>query len=1232
MTALLATLTNAVDADGGNSSLAVNEPAGLQSGELLLSQWTTYSTIGVTAAGLATGFSDVIATYGTADLKGRVAYRIADGSEGPTFTATMPTSQFNDVEMVRIVGSHATTPIDGSNSTSGTATSVNFPAVTTSSDYCSAFAFISGGVDLATVAQTPPAGWVLIHTWGTGSPANYNAVFWQPLGLSGASTGTANFAFGASNEYLVSVTTVAPASSTGIHFVRLAGQAQNLTSQAATPVDMPTAASIVADNYLIDLIACDNAGTNGAHALVAPTDTQSHSWGLLTPANVDPGAANAGATAAIARVKVVNAFTNGDNADVNFSPNTTAKAVLVFEATGIHTGTPLAVAETQVTQAAGTTLAISRTPTAAGQMVLGVLAIEGPTGDTFTPDVDNTDGAWGILGRLSTTSGTAASNQTVWAVAKIVTGTSAQTWNPTIGTARDIAAVMAVFDIASTTITGTVAVTLDSFTSSATGAIGNNGTTAVTLADFTPSASGTYTPPPITGTVAVTLGDFVAAASGSFGSTVTGTVAVTLGDFTPSASGAIGNNGTTAVTLADFTATASGTYTPPLVTGTVAVTLGDFVAAASGTHTAGISGTVAVTLGSFTPAAAAVVANGLFPVAISGDSRSLVDGHGNPWFGAGDTAWSLAAQLTTAEITTYLEDRAGRGVNLVLFNAVEHLFADNAPNNANNDPPFTGTAFQTGINDVYWDVVDHAVNEAARLGITLLICPAYLGFASTEEGWDTEIVAATNGNMTTYGNSLAARYGAYPNITWLIGHDQVPDATEAAREAALSDAIQSGTAHLVTVGGVEQLGSDAWEGSGVDYDFDTVYFRSTDAPAAQVATGWAASPTMPTGFFEGLYEGDGTTPARIRSMMYGPLCAGATYIIFGNNPIWQFATGWEAALNDEGSLDLGVFADFVASLAGGWAGMVPDTTDTFLTVGEGTGASRSSARFDGDATAGVLGVAYRPNGGSASLTFDLTEFTAVATVKIRKFDPSSAAYTTIGTFATSGTQAVSSLGTNAAGDGDWVIVFEQSDDRTGTVAVTLGDFTPAASGTSTPPTVTGTVAVTLDSFTPNASGSHTPPGVTGTVAVTLADFVGAASGTHTPPGVTGTVAVTLADFTSSASGLFIPAGSGAGAVTLDPFTSSATGTYTPPTVTGTVAVTLGSFDANGTGSFVPLITGTVAVTLGLFIALGQQAPIGGHGTGSVVWRDGGSGGITSRDSATATVGANNSGTGTVNQP
>lgn len=614
-------------------------------------------------------------------------------------------------------------------------------------------------------------------------------------------------------------------------------------------------------------------------------------------------------------------------------------------------------------------------------------------------------------------------------------------------------------------------------------ASGITGTVAVTLGVFTPAASGTVTPPAVTGTVAVTLGSFTSSASGQFGNDVSGTVAQTLGP---------------------FTAAGTGTFTAPNRTGTVAVTLGSFTTTTSG-----------------------IVATGLFPTTVSSNGRFLQDQVGNPWFGVGDTAWSLAVQLTTAEITQYLEDRASRGVNFVVFNAVEHLFSSNTPRweNVNGHLPFSGAAFQTSLVDAYWDHVEFIVTEALRLGITCLICPAYLGFAGSEEGWDTEVAAATNGQMNTYGTALVARFSPYPNIVWLIGHDQTPDATEQAREAALSDALQAGTTHLVTVGGVEQEGSAAWSGSGVDYDFDTVYFRNTEAPAQQTQDGWANSPVMPTGFFEGLYEGDGATATATRSYMWGPLCSGATYVFFGNNPIWNFeapdwvSSGtWEAALDDEGSLDLGVFADFVASIGGAWAGMAPDTTDTFLTTGEGTGATRASARFDGDKTTGVLGVAYRPHSGSASLTFDLTEFTGVASVKIRKFDPSSAAYTTIGTFATSGTQAVSSLGTNAAGDGDWVLVFEQSDDRVGTVAVTLGVFAPTASGTSTPPAVTGTVAVTLATFVSAGSGTAAGPGVVvGTAAVTLAPFTSNIAGTSTPPAVTGTVAVTLGAFIALAS-------------------------------------------------------------------------------------------------------------------
>jgi hypothetical protein len=174
-------------------------------------------------------------------------------------------------------------------------------------------------------------------------------------------------------------------------------------------------------------------------------------------------------------------------------------------------------------------------------------------------------------------------------------------------------------------ITGTVAVTLAAFTSTASGTYtpaAITGTVAVTLGPFVSAASGTYTPPAITGTVAVTLASFVSTASGTYTPPpITGTSAQTLGSFTSTASGTVAGpgaiTGTVAVTLGSFTSSASGTVTSPDVTGTVAVTLGSFVSTASGTYTpAAITGTVAVTLAAFTSTASGTYT----PPAITGTS------------------------------------------------------------------------------------------------------------------------------------------------------------------------------------------------------------------------------------------------------------------------------------------------------------------------------------------------------------------------------------------------------------------------------------------------------------------------------------------------------------------------------------------------------------------------------------------------------------------------------------
>ena len=225
------------------------------------------------------------------------------------------------------------------------------------------------------------------------------------------------------------------------------GSTQNLTGQASTAVDLPAGASIAVGNYLIARIAIDNSGTNGAKPGGSISDPRSNTWTALDPANsnADPGAANAGSSVYIAYVKVANAYSNGDDITFNWTTgNPVAKAIVIEEWTNIHASSPVAVSAVGANGTA-TPANISITPSAPGQLVYVCLSTEGPTGDTAPNDTTPTNGAWTSLTRLSTTSGTAAANQTV-AGQYNTTATSgvSNQWNPTI-TTRDWAAIAVVF-------------------------------------------------------------------------------------------------------------------------------------------------------------------------------------------------------------------------------------------------------------------------------------------------------------------------------------------------------------------------------------------------------------------------------------------------------------------------------------------------------------------------------------------------------------------------------------------------------------------------------------------------------------------------------------------------------------------------------------------------------------------------------------------------------------------
>lgn len=228
------------------------------------------------------------------------------------------------------------------------------------------------------------------------------------------------------------------------------GSNANVVFDNNTIVDLPAGASIAVGSYLIAYWAIDNSGLNGAATVTTITDPRGNTWTLLTAANNDPGVAAAGITCRVAYCRVVTPYADGDDLTWDYNDNTTAKAIMVTEWSGIHATSPVAVAQTQSTGASTTPSSPAMSPTAAGQMFFAAWAVEGPSGDTVTEDSDTTDGSWVTLTRLSTVTGTAASNTTANAAYKLVTGATAQTYSPTAGTLRDWAMCALIFDAAST--------------------------------------------------------------------------------------------------------------------------------------------------------------------------------------------------------------------------------------------------------------------------------------------------------------------------------------------------------------------------------------------------------------------------------------------------------------------------------------------------------------------------------------------------------------------------------------------------------------------------------------------------------------------------------------------------------------------------------------------------------------------------------------------------------------
>ncbi len=568
-----------------------------------------------------------------------------------------------------------------------------------------------------------------------------------------------------------------------------------------------------------------------------------------------------------------------------------------------------------------------------------------------------------------------------------------------------------------------------------------------------------------------------------------------------------------------------------------------------------------------------------YPVKLSSDQRYLVDQTGRPFYIHGEAAWSLIVQVNNEDARYYLTDRAARGFNSIIVNLIEHKYANLAPANINGDLPFSGTAFQSSPLEPYFAHADFVIQQAALRGITVLLFPSYVGFNCDDEGWCSEMQAATDAQMFAWGQYVGNRYKSFPNIIWVIGGDADPNAFTNLRSRLNQVALGISSADPVHTlytahNNRAESAMDIWQGAPW-LTLNDVYTSDFDV-AANCSSNAQRTGALPVFMIEDFYEGPphNLTLLGIRTQDYQSVLWGCSAgrvngnrVIWGFNcpdPTWCSTIPWKTQLDTPGTEYAVNLARLLESREF-WL-MQGDFANAVMTAGQQS-SSFSTQAVTSRTSDGQTILAYIPT--NRAVTMDLRRISG-SSATAWWYNPQTGAATQIGNFPTTGTQNFTPPDQN-----DWVLVIDNT--AANLPAPGSGPFggtlNPAPAITSLSPnsTMAGSSGFTL---TVNGAGflntsvvnwngtARTTTFVTATqlqAAITAADIATAATASVTvfnpAPG----------GGTSAASNFTITSGNPVPAITsLSPGSALAGGTAFTLTVNGTGFISGSVVNWNGT--------------------------------------------------------------------
>lgn len=429
------------------------------------------------------------------------------------------------------------------------------------------------------------------------------------------------------------------------------------------------------------------------------------------------------------------------------------------------------------------------------------------------------------------------------------------------------------------------------------------------------------------------------------------------------------------------------------------------------------------------PSPPADSAEARFPLKVSANKRYLVDRDGKPFLIVGDTAWSLIADLTEDDVRKYLDDRQKRGFNSIIVNLIEHRFATDPPRTRAGIEPFKKRGDFSTPNPAYFDFAHKVIELANERGITVWLCPAYLGWEGGDQGFFREIKAGGVEKFRTYGEFVGRRFADLPNIVWMVGGDYAMPREHRWTAINLAVAIRkAGATQLLTAHGgvqsaVETVGEQPWLDVNNTYSYQAELFR-------ELRHDHERKPVRPYVLIESTYENEhDSRPEQIRRQAYWAMTCGACGQFFGNNPIWHFdgpglfpvKRTWQQELDGTGSRDMSRLGK--AFISRPWQALVPDWKDAVVTAGKGRGTATVTTAATPDHK---LAMIYIPSTGhdARELAVDLSRFAGPVTGSW--YNPTDGRSTPASEkpLPSTGTHRYRTPGDNGTKTNDWLLILE----------------------------------------------------------------------------------------------------------------------------------------------------------------------------------------------------------------